>query len=377
MKRTSLLLLAATVLMSVGFTTADDGQVAKIYVFGDLLIRSNTAAGRIDFFDLRQPSLLPKRASITVEGNNDLAVVDDILYADAGHDLVLYDISNVEDIRAIDTLHAVFEQLYRPDFSRNEEWTFDDASSSTGGMAGCGGCGSDAPVAAPTMAERGVADNSGVAGSLSRFAVAGDYLYCIDYSEVMAFDIEQPSRPQLKGRTTINWEIETLFPHGSTLFVGGQRGVYLVDISEGDSPRMISEFEHGRGCDPVVVEGDRAYVTLRSGTRCGEVEDQLHILDVSNLYQPRLLKSVDVNGPFGLAVQDGIVYLCDGNAGLKVIDAREPATARIIHEISDIAPHDAIALGGQLVVTTADRAIVYDIGGSGTPSALGSISLRD
>jgi hypothetical protein len=376
MKRTSLLLLVATLLLSLGFTTTGD-PIAKIYVFGDLLLRSNTASGRIDIFDLRQPATLPQIGSINLAMNNDVAVVGNILYADAGRDLVLFDISNVSDIRAIDTVRGVFNQLYRMSFE--EPGMGDDMVVSDGGFSGCGsGCGSDSPtepVARPNASSDGM-ESTGKAGSLARFAIAGNYLYCIDYSDVIVFDIAMPERPQLKNRVTINWEIETLFPYENTLFVGGSRGVYLVDINDGEAPRPISQFEHGRGCDPVVVENDIAYVTLRSGTPCGDVPNQLHIIDVSNLFAPRLLKSVDVTNPYGLAVEQGIVYLCDGVGGLKIIDTRDVTNPRTVGTIPGIVPFDAILVDKKLIVTTSDRATVYDISAPATPLAMGSVELR-
>ncbi|MBC8144840.1 MAG: hypothetical protein H7X80_04585 [bacterium] len=367
MKRTSFILLGATLLLSLGFTT-NNAPVSKIYVFGDLLIRSNTTAGRIEFFDLRRPSLLPKLATIVVHDNSDVAVVDNIMYADAGKDLILFDISDIANVRAIDTIHSVFTQM-RGRMFENELWVEDGVTST--GMSGCGGC-METPVAVDAPANM----ESGSSGSLARFAVSNGYLYCIDNSNVIVFDITQTRRPQMKNSVYVNWEIETLFPYKNTLFVGGQRGVYLVDITDGDTPTPLSEFEHGRGCDPVVVEDNRAYVTLRSGTRCGDIEDQLHILDVSNLRSPRLLKSFDVASPYGLAVRDGIVYLCDGPAGLKVIDTRDVNNPQVVAQITNIEPYDVILLEQHMVVTTRDRAIVYELA-SKVPGALGSISLLE
>jgi hypothetical protein len=373
MKRSSILLLAATLVMSLGFTTTED-QIAKIYVYGDLLIRSNTADGLIEFFDLGTPATLPQLGAIRVTGNNDVAVVDEVMYADAGNDLIVYDISDVANIRALDTIHGVFRQLHG--FMRDDVVPM-GMSEDTGGMSGCSGCGSDV-MTSPAMSDSrsGGAEGAGTAGSLARFAVAGEYLYCLDYADVIVFDIELPRRPQLKNRAAINWEIETLFPYGNTLFVGGQRGVYLVDITDGDNPTPISQFEHGRGCDPVVVENDIAYVTLRSGTRCGDIEDQLHILDVSNLQHPTLITSVNVDGPYGLAVRNGVVYLCDGTSGVKIIDASDPRNPRTIGRIEGIVAHDAILLQRMLIVTTPERAIIYALSDDAAPREQGSIDLR-
>ena len=36
-------------------------------------------------------------------------------------------------------------------------------------------------------------------------------------------------------------------------------------------------------CDPVVVQGDYAFVTLRGGTECQGFSNQLDIIDISTL----------------------------------------------------------------------------------------------
>jgi hypothetical protein len=371
MKRSSLLLVAAAILLSLGFTTAGDTAVSKIYVYGDLLIRSNTTAGRIDIFDLSKPDILPKVASIRLESNSDVAVVDGIMYADAGRDLVLFDISDIANVHAFDTLHSVFYQMYRA-MPVDQGMPIEEGSGM--GMSGCNACNESTPVAAAESDAGG--STRGTAGSLARFAVAGDYLYAIDYSDVVVFDIAMPRRPQLKNRVSVAWDMETLFPSGTTLFAGGSRGVYLVDIADGETPKPISQFEHGRGCDPVVVEGNRAYVTLRSGTPCGEVSDQLDIIDVSNLRNPTLITTVPATNPYGLAVRDGIVYLCDGTGGVKIIDATDPYAPRTTGAISGIVAHDAIVIGQKLIVSTSERAIVYDQS-TPTPVAHGSVSLLE
>ena len=57
-----------------------------------------------------------------------------------------------------------------------------------------------------------------------------------------------------------------------------------MDNSNPASPQLLSTYAHVNSCDPVVVEGDIAYVTLRSGNTCAGFTDQL---DVINLQDPK------------------------------------------------------------------------------------------
>ncbi|MBK8279937.1 MAG: hypothetical protein IPK94_07395 [Saprospiraceae bacterium] len=54
---------------------------------------------------------------------------------------------------------------------------------------------------------------------------------------------------------------------------------------------MLSTFSHARACDPVYVEGDIAYITLRNGTRCENFTNELDVVDITNITSPRLIKN--------------------------------------------------------------------------------------
>ena len=58
--------------------------------------------------------------------------------------------------------------------------------------------------------------------------------------------------------------METIYPQGDELFVGSQESVRVFDIAEPSAPSFKSSFNHRRSCDPVLPDGDVAYVTLRS-----------------------------------------------------------------------------------------------------------------
>jgi len=130
----------------------------------------------------------------------------------------------------------------------------------------------------------------GQGGSLARFKIVGDFLYAVDSHTINVFNIQDLENPQDLDDVYAGFDIETIFNRGQHLFLGSMRGMYIYDISSPATPTFISEFQHGTACDPVVVDGDYAYVTLRGGNMCGATESGLFIVDISDISNPELLQ---------------------------------------------------------------------------------------
>jgi len=348
------MLLVALVFFAFGHTSGEsEGEVSKIYLHGSTLYRT-TPGKEIAMVDLTIPASPRQVGRIAVTGCSDLAVSGRYLYADQEADLVVIDVANPAHPIPVDTIRGIFTQAFSMNWGRSVNApVWDD----NGGMVGCGACAaSDQPTASPTTEGR---SSGGQGGSLTRFTIVGDRLYCVDYSTLRVFDISDPARPRFKNGVTIGWGIETIFASGAYLFMGGESGMSIYQRN-GDVVTYVSEFRHRRSCDPVVVEGSRAYVTLRGGTTCGGYTNQLDIIDIGNIDSPTLLKSHPLEGPYGLTVRDGIVLVCDGVAGLRVLDVRNPASVQQLAAITDIVPHDLILSGNLLIVTTESGYLLYD-----------------
>jgi hypothetical protein len=358
MRRTTLFLLLALVLFSFGYTSkTNDDTISKIYLIDNTLIRMNTGRD-IRFYDIHNPASPTEIGMIANDGNHDVAVRDHYMYADYQSDLVVYDISNMNAPVAIDTIKNIFNQSW--DFEQWNQIPRGDVVESDGGLNGCGGCISNDQVVTAPAADAG-SNATGQGGSLARFVVVGDYLYCVDRNTLKVFEIIDPARPRYKNTMGIGWDIETIFHDGTHLFIGGQSGMYIYDITDQGTPTYISEFTHTRSCDPVVVEGNRAYVTLRGGTPCGGFSNQLDILDITDISNPKLLRSVPLSGPYGLTVRDSIVIVCDGAAGLKILDARDPNNVPQLGSLTEITPHDVILRDNLLIVTADDGYYLYNV----------------
>ncbi|MFZ9189069.1 MAG: hypothetical protein ACO21G_10815, partial [Algoriphagus sp.] len=84
----------------------------KIYIYNDFLLINEPSKG-IHIFDNKNPANPINLSFIPIEGNVDLAINSDILYADNYVDLLAFDISNIQNIRLVKRVEDVFTHLYQ------------------------------------------------------------------------------------------------------------------------------------------------------------------------------------------------------------------------------------------------------------------------
>ncbi len=215
-------------------------------------------------------------------------------------------------------------------YGQGEVGGWDAAAGGASGMGSGDGDGSGGPAI-------------GMGGSLARFAVSAEYLYAVTDVELVTFWIKDETDPKYSNRSEIGWwGIETVYMKRDLLFVGSRDAMYIYDISNPGNPKQASRFSHVTSCDPVVVEGDYAYVTLRTGNGCNTGDTELEILDVSDIYNPYLLEKYEMHNPAGLGIWDNMLYICDGSAGLKVYDITATPDLTLVDIIDTIEVHDLI-----------------------------------
>jgi hypothetical protein len=136
--------------------------------------------------------------------------------------------------------------------------------------------------------------------------------------------------------------------------------MFIYDISNPDKPASAGTFSHGRACDPVVADGSYAYITLHAGTTCGGFSNELDVVNVQNLQQASLVKTYPMTKPGGLCKDNNLLFICDGQEGVKLYDASDPANLQFISQIGQMTATDVIATNGHLVVTTSTGLYQYD-----------------
>lgn len=382
-KRFTPVVFTATQLrQNIGTETARTLQEpGKIYTKDGFLFINEIKQG-IHVIDNRNPES-PKMVSfIRIPGNGDMAVRNNILYADSYMDLVALDISDVMNIRQIKRVNNVFPSGQfnggswflntntgdihdqRVDYVKEQIQTNCEDDIAPNGWWGPVFAFTDSrsfQSAAPSTGATQQA-TSGTAGSMARFALYDNYLYTVNSSTLQLFDIKNPADPQTGNKIQLGSGIETIFPYDDKLFIGSQSGMHIYDNRNPQKPERLSVFQHARVCDPVVVHGNVAYVTLRSGNTCQGFTNQLDVVDISNLLSPKLIKSYPMKNPHGLGIDFPNLFICEGAYGLKTFDATDVQNIdrNLLEHFDKLDAYDVIPLGKSLLLIGRDGFYQYD-----------------
>lgn len=332
-------------------------ESGKIYAYKDYVFVNDKNEGVhvIDNSDRYNPE---KIKFLKIPRNTDIAVKNDKLYANNGMDLVVFDISDINNIKESGRIKDVFpnyhqvvprgvsyidSQNFDPskeviigyvmetkkiEYATNREMFFSEGDALSSGSGG----------------------SSGTGGSFARFSIIDDLLYIADEQKLSILDITNADNPSVLNSVNVGWDIETLFHHDGYMYMGSPRGLYIYSIENPTSPEYASYIQHVQGCDPVVVKDDYAYVTIRGGNACGQDFNQLDIVDINDKTNPSIVKTYEMTNPHGLGIKDNWLFVCDGSAGLKVYDIEETPDLRLIDQFSNINTYDVIPLEDKLLM---------------------------
>lgn len=348
----------------------------KIYTKDGYLFINELKEG-IHIIDNRNPSSPQQIAFLHIPGNGDMAVRNNILYADSYMDLVAFDISDPAQPREVNRVASVFPngqfeggwwnvnaQTLTLSDQRVEYVTETIKTDCDGGQIAnsCPNCFFSASSAQFASADRNAASptSNGVAGSMARFALYNNFLYTVGQSDMQLFDIQNAANPTPRNRINLGAGIETIFPYKDKLFIGSQTGMQIYDNANPANPVRLSTFQHARVCDPVVVHDNIAYVTLRSGTQCQGFTNQLDVVDITSLTNPRLLKSYPMENPHGLGVDFPNLFICEGKHGLKSFDATSALDIRQLEHLAGQDAYDVIPLNKTLLMIGQDGLYQFD-----------------
>lgn len=344
----------------------------KIYVKGQYLFINEVDEG-IHILDNSNPAAPRKISFIQIPGNRDLAVKGNILYADNYIDLVALDISDPRDVSLINRVENLFPNHYgmlTTNTARTFIATFEEKRVTQPVTSDCSG-GSPSPVfwrsadgsfaASPNQAAI-PSGGAGKGGSMARFTISGNHLYTVSQSNLQVLDISITTSPQKGNTIQLGWGIETIFPYKNMLFIGSNTGMHIYDNSNPANPVHLSTYTHVNSCDPVVVDGDLAWVTLRSGNTCARGVNQLDVINISDPRNPRLLKSYPMQNPHGLGIDRSTLFLCEGTYGLKIFDVTDhlKVSENLTAHFKDQDAFDVIPLGNNLMLIGQDGLYQYD-----------------
>ncbi len=347
----------------------------KMY-FKDGYLFINEYGKGIHVIDNSDPANPEKVAFYEILGNVDMAISGNTLFADSYIDLLAIDITDINNPVEIDRIKNVFPEIV----PEGELWyPYAMVDKSKGVIIGWkvkkiteeieayghGGMIFRGEMDFMMSANAGVnwTGGSGTGGSMARFMLNEDYLYVIAVpTRLKTVDITAAAEMAVIDSIDVPRNMETLFRLQNNLFIGTTTGMLIFDLVNPKKPVQISSYDHITACDPVVVDGQYAYVTLRTGNRCNNGQNLLEVIDISSITNPYLVKSYPMFNPHGLGTDGDLLFVCDGTAGLKIYDKSDPLaiiTNKIAH-YPDFDTYDVIPMNGILMLVGTGGIYQYD-----------------
>ncbi len=360
--------------------TQSDG---KIYVTQNLLFYIAQESG-IHVFDNSNPQNPQNMIFINLEGVHDIAIKGNYLYADNFVDLVVFDISDLNNITLVRTVENVLE--FYPAYPEEAEfYAYDEYPGVNEIMVGF----RIETRKKPDYNEMVLANDAfailesssggtiGTGGSFAKFQINNNALYTVENFDLNVFNITNPEQTFFdKSIYMTEWMgggiFETLFKQKEFLFIGSTNGMYIVNAFDEFNPYFVSGFSHATACDPVVVHANTAYITVRGGSTCGAIEDQINVIDITNIENPTLISTYLLNQPYGLGIRNNVLYVCaDGN--LNVFDATNSAELVLQNTYNDQVK-DVIALDTHLIAVGTNKIVQYNYGDNHTLEVISTVN---
>jgi hypothetical protein len=357
-------------------TAAYEIQTAgKIYIKDNYLFVNEKYKG-IHVFDNSNPAAPVNLTFLDIPGNVDLAVRGNYLYADNYVDLIVLDISNLNSPVEVARIKDIFPYtipettVAYPISNIDQEkgvivgWQVQQITEEvkSDGIGpyyyfdkGLGAFMRNESSGAPSQ-------TVGIGGSMARFIISGDQFYGLNQTNMQVININEPSNPVVGTKLEMSRMVETVFIEDTYLFIGTQTGMLVYDIAEPATPVYKSEYNHFQSCDPVVVQDGYAYVTLRAGNRCGNWQNVMEVIDLKDIMSPVLMKSYPMSEPYGLGIDNKTLFVCDGQAGLKIYDASDPLRIdlHMLKEYTNLKAFDVIPYGDVLIMIAEDGIYQYN-----------------
>ncbi|SDM60807.1 Uncharacterized conserved protein [Catalinimonas alkaloidigena] len=369
--------MAADLKTSIGYEAPRDlHEPGKIYRYGDYLLVNELHEG-LHIFDNKDPQRPVNLKFLAIPGNVDMALRDGILYADNYVDLVAIDLTDPLAARVTERIPNVFAHNYNwagtdstlfiSDWQETEQVKLSDCQEAPWNN-GQGWREGDGIIVlfggfANTKAysSSGAAPQVGVAGSMARFAQYDRYLYTVGPSDMRLYDVSTPTTPVPGPVLNVGFGVETIFAYKDMLYLGSSFGMYIYDNSDPRQPVQLGQYPHVLSCDPVVVQDDYAYVTLRSGSLCGvgAWTDQLMVIDVRKPSNPTLLKTYPMTNPHGLSIDGCNLFICEGTDGLKTFKTTDPEQLELVQHLTGMDAYDVIAYDDLLIMIGKDGLYQY------------------
>ncbi len=331
----------------------------KIYIGDDFILIGEEGKGIhiVNNDDIDNP--IPT-AFISIPGNKEFFVNENIVYAESLSDFVKIDISNMDNIQLVHrNINLIAEPLLNDKGETLVDFTFEKVTEKLdldGELYNALNGGNNFvyfdylnEIIPSSALPSSFAGSGGSSGAVNRIAVKDEYIYLIDKFGMTVIEDQGNSLVKIdEGNIRGQGDLETVFADGDLLFFGTSQSVEVFNISNPSQPFQVNAFTHATSCDPVLPKGDVAYVTLRTGMfederPCAGTVNQLVTLEIRDESSIVPSSFINMESPYGLTVANTTLYVGEGANGLKIFDVENRYEPSLIKSIENIEAFDIIA----------------------------------
>jgi len=346
----------------------------KIYVSEDLLIIGDSGSG-IHIIDNSVPANPQPLHFLEVPGSTQLYVDGRYIYTNAYYDMLKIDISDLNAINIVKRMEEAFDVRY---FNFSDESLIGFNTEIVTEEIGCddnvwdGGTfffDFEGTLLDNSAIPTSFISNGSTIGTANRMAISGNDLFVINSSALFSFDItdDELRTHEAYGRDNqIGWSMETIYSKDDLLFIGSQNGMEIYRKTA-NSIEPVGGYFHATGCDPVLpTDAGIAYITLRSGDECPGDVNTLNVVNINNLNNPFLIQEIQMVQPFGMALINDLLYVGEGNNGLRVFDATNRDMLSEVSYMPSISAYDIIehpTIPNVILLASETGLVQYDIVG--------------
>ncbi|MDR1499582.1 MAG: hypothetical protein LBI58_01230 [Tannerellaceae bacterium] len=349
----------------------------KLCFYQDYLYISEPGKG-IHIIDNHNPALPKAVGFVDLLGNVDLAIRGGKLYADAFVDLLWFDISDPAHPALLGRLENMFEDVlpvtgnafdidytlcYPSGVLPGDKiivgWKLGKYTREVINVVRPGEIMMDDMMPISSSGESASGGGNGLVGSMSRFGLYDNYLYALSHNMMSVIDLSG-AEPVKAAESIPVGTVETIFPYGENLFLGSPSGMMIYSVKDPVYPQYVSSIWHVYGCDPVVVDNDIAYVTVHSENTCGQNNNELLIIDVSDVTNPKPIVTYSMTRPKGLGIENGTLFICDNGLKVyKIVEPQELMSNRLAY-LTGMEGYDVIPYKNVLMMIADDGLYQYD-----------------
>lgn len=158
-------------------------------------------------------------------------------------------------------------------------------------------------------------------------------------------DISEITNPSILGQYDTPGVAEDVFVQGNYAYLADLSEMLIFDVTDPSDPVLTGSFERRyNGVSDIVVDGNYAYL----------LDSFLLIVDISDPSSPEYVGGYYVGGSSftGLAVQGNYAYVRSYASGLKIIDISDPSNPELAGSYHDDMGLGSVAVSGPVAFVT-------------------------